>query len=358
MKKNKIFSKFNLKNYNDELEEILETKVFSFDVKNLLLSMLYKIENAYKDYKSVKYEVLSINDIIEYIIKTIRDKCFDIEFILPEEDKKVVIDQKKGKIICYPNETSLLSSVWYIGEENAPVVAGYPYEKEAIEYLLKIGSNISIAEVLRDFNGWSWDTLIGEIENLDYNILYQSLLLLDGKRLFNLNIECDEKNSILIQKDKKEYAEFFRVLANCTLNLYKKENKEISELNCLEEYNNAVNKILEENWIDTYIALHLLSEKIREKNIKLNISATKNGILENMAMFMIWILVDEEEKLEGGIGFSNTIPKKYIENMSAEEIESKYKDKVFIQVKAEDKTTVEQMLDELSNNWQENIMVD
>lgn len=140
--------------------------------------------------------------------------------------------------------------------------------------------------------------------------------------------------------------------------LCKKENKEISELNCLEEYNNAVNKILEENWIDTYIALHLLSEKIREKNIKLNISATKNGILENMAMFMIWILVDEEEKLEGGIGFSNTIPKKYIENMSAEEIESKYKDKVFIQVKAEDKTTVEQMLDELSNNWQENIMVD
>ncbi len=229
MKKNKIFSKFNLKNYNDELEEILETKVFSFDVKNLLLSMLYKIENAYKDYKSVKYEVLSINDIIEYIIKTIRDKCFDIEFILPEEDKKVVIDQKKGKIICYPNETSLLSSVWYIGEENAPVVVKYPYEKEAIEYLLKIGSNISIAEVLRDFNGWSWDTLIGEIENLDYNILYQSLLLLDGKRLFNLNIECDEKNSILIQKDKKEYAEFFRVLANCTLNLYKKENKEMEE---------------------------------------------------------------------------------------------------------------------------------
>lgn len=229
MKKNKIFSKFNLKNYNDELEEILETKVFSFDVKNLLLSMLYKIENAYKDYKSVKYEVLSINDIIEYIIKTIRDKCFDIEFILPEEDKKVIVDQKKGKIVCYPNETSLLSSVWYMGEENAPVVVKYPYEKEAIEFLLKIGSNISIAEILRDFNGWSWDTLIGEIENLDYNILYQSLLLLDGKRLFKLNIECDEKNSILIQKDKKEYAEFFRVLANCTLNLYKKENKEMKE---------------------------------------------------------------------------------------------------------------------------------
>ena len=58
MKTKKIFSKLNIKNYNDELEEILESKLFSFDVKNLLLSMLYKIENAYQDYMAVKIEVL------------------------------------------------------------------------------------------------------------------------------------------------------------------------------------------------------------------------------------------------------------------------------------------------------------
>ena len=54
LKENKIFSKFNLKNYNDELEEILETKVFSFDVKNLLLSIFIEILS------SKKYEFLSI----------------------------------------------------------------------------------------------------------------------------------------------------------------------------------------------------------------------------------------------------------------------------------------------------------
>ena len=46
MEKNKILSKLNIdiKDYNNELEKILENKLFSYDVKNLLLSMLYKIE--------------------------------------------------------------------------------------------------------------------------------------------------------------------------------------------------------------------------------------------------------------------------------------------------------------------------
>ena len=44
MKKKNILSKINLKDYNNEVEEILEKKNFSSNVKNLLLSMFYKIE--------------------------------------------------------------------------------------------------------------------------------------------------------------------------------------------------------------------------------------------------------------------------------------------------------------------------
>ena len=40
--KEEFFSKF--KDYNKELEKILETKDFSEDTKNLLLSMFYKLE--------------------------------------------------------------------------------------------------------------------------------------------------------------------------------------------------------------------------------------------------------------------------------------------------------------------------
>ena len=42
------------KNYNNELEEVLSKKPDNEDVKNLLLDILYKIENEYDDYKNVK----------------------------------------------------------------------------------------------------------------------------------------------------------------------------------------------------------------------------------------------------------------------------------------------------------------
>lgn len=228
MKAKKIFSKLNIKNYNDELEEILEGKLFSFDVKNLLLSMLYKIESAYKDYTVVKVEVLSLKEIIGYIIKTIQEKCFEIEFIKPNQKEQVRIDKDKGKILCYPNEKSLLSAIWCMGEEEAPMVIKYPYAKEAMQKMLLIGNNMSIVEILRDFNGWSWDIAVKEIEEVKYNVLYQSLLLLDGKRLLNLNIDSEEKNSILIQKNKKEFANFFDILLNATMNLYKTDNQNVA----------------------------------------------------------------------------------------------------------------------------------
>lgn len=229
MEAKKIFSKLNIKNYNNELEEILEGKLFPFDVKNLLLSMLYKIENAYKDYETVKVEVLPLKQLVEHIIKTIKERCFDIQFVTPDGKEPIKIDRDKGKIFCYPNEKALLSAIWYMGEEEAPMVLKYSYSKEAMEQMILIGSNISITEILRDFNGWSWDIATREIEDLNYNILYQSLLLLDGKRLLTMNIEAEEKNSILIQRYKKEFESFFTTLVNSTMCLYKKENREWAE---------------------------------------------------------------------------------------------------------------------------------
>ena len=51
MTKKEFFSK--LKNYNNELEQVLEKKEFSSDIKNLLLGMFYKIEVSYKDYQNL-----------------------------------------------------------------------------------------------------------------------------------------------------------------------------------------------------------------------------------------------------------------------------------------------------------------
>ena len=56
-KKKQILEKFNLKDYTNRLEKILEKKKFSLDTKNLLLSMLYKIQNGYNDYRSEERRV-------------------------------------------------------------------------------------------------------------------------------------------------------------------------------------------------------------------------------------------------------------------------------------------------------------
>ena len=75
MKAEKIISKLNIKDYNNALEEILLTKDFSEGVKNLLLSMLYKLENSYDDYKKTKVVVKQKKKILEEIIYIIENEC-------------------------------------------------------------------------------------------------------------------------------------------------------------------------------------------------------------------------------------------------------------------------------------------
>ena len=77
----KIFSKVN--EYNAMLEKILEKKYFSSNVKNLLLSMIYKIENSYPDYITVKRMNISKEEFILETIQTIKDYANNIEITEP-----------------------------------------------------------------------------------------------------------------------------------------------------------------------------------------------------------------------------------------------------------------------------------
>jgi len=227
MEVNKIFSKLNMKNYNNELEGILEEKLFSLDVKNLLLSMLYKIENGYKDYEVVKKEVLPQGEFISYIIKIIKEKCFDIEFISQEKGAIPNVNKNTGKILCYPNEKSLLSSIWYMGEKRFSIPVKYAYMEEEIKKVILIGNNMNQVEVIRDFNGWSWDIVIKEIENIQYNILYQSLLLLEGEELLYASMEVKENNDSLAQKRQKEFSDFLEMFSCVVMNINMEENKDM-----------------------------------------------------------------------------------------------------------------------------------
>ena len=99
MSKEDIFSKISLKDYNNELEKVLEEKDFSEVVKNLLLSMLYKIENAYEDYETVKVNTASKKYFIKKIIKIINEKCNKIELIKPLTEESKELEENNANYI-------------------------------------------------------------------------------------------------------------------------------------------------------------------------------------------------------------------------------------------------------------------
>ena len=223
MKKIKILSKFNIdmKDYNNELEKILENKLFSYDVKNLLLSMLYKIENAYKDYETVKRQVPTKKEYIENILRIIKEKCLKIFIVktgtteaeeLEKNNLLFKIDKKNGEIICFQNELIILTAILELDSSLKNVNSKYEYLEEPLSKLIEYGNIESNVEVIRDFNGWSWDIVTKEIKNIEFNFIYQTLLLIDGIK--NIN--------------NKKYATILDIATKMTVNKYI-ENKEYSE---------------------------------------------------------------------------------------------------------------------------------
>ena len=184
-----LLSKLNIKDYTKHLEKILEKKKFSLDTKNLLLSMLYKIENGYSDYAKAKVEVPTKAEFIENILQIIQTDCKEIivanfnseaSRVLEEKQVQYIIDEKQKKIICYGNDLLLLNCILGMSEKEISI----PPEKQdlqpAICYFLNLGNKMNQVEVIRDFNGWSWDTAVKEIQSVEVNLIFQTLLYLEG----------------------------------------------------------------------------------------------------------------------------------------------------------------------------------
>jgi len=215
MRKEKIFSKFNTRTFNNELEEVLANKTFSENVKNNILNMVYKIEEAYNDYELTKVEVQNEKSFLEQILISISDYCNMIEISNSNEmkEKKFIIDYEKGYIKVLANNTWLLYAILEILNNNKKK----SYQKEIdmtqnkpIYDFLKLGYNINNVEVIRDFNGWSWINSVDEISNLKANLVYQNLQLLLGNSdienfIKNIIIQNKDLNSVLQKKLEKRY---------------------------------------------------------------------------------------------------------------------------------------------------------
>lgn len=214
MPKKEWFHKYT--NYNEQLEAILEEKDFSTDVKSLLLSMLYKMETTYNDYAKVTGATENKKETIEEIIEIIKQSN-EIELVEPNSDEIKKIqkkqqdyssDKKEGKIICLPNEKILLNALYDLKDEkNIYLNEEYGIVRNSLPYILQKGKNVSKAEIIRDFDGWTWNTDFTAINNMDCNLIYKNLKLLLGVEFIKewMNLDESYKSIEVLQKELEEY---------------------------------------------------------------------------------------------------------------------------------------------------------
>ena len=208
-------SKLLQRDYSEELEEICESKRFEKEAQNLLLSMFYKVDGAYNDYKTVKREVPSKEEFLEIIIDIVKKYCKEIEIARPnsELEKELEISKckiveeepdnkynKEQRVIFFPNEKVILYSIIKAGLEK--INAKLDIKDKAMLWSIQIGRCISASEVIRDFNGFSWSQIINEIESIDCNVIYTDLIYLLGEKYVNnLKSSNIEKINNLLNED-------------------------------------------------------------------------------------------------------------------------------------------------------------
>ena len=216
-------NKFLTKDFKEELASVAETKGFSQTAENLLLSMVYKIEDGYENYSKVKREVPQQAEFIENLVKNVKRNCDSIEIAEPKSELEKELKKnkcrimterdiitKRKKVISYPNEANLLYGITKMSLN--PISNNMPVEEQAIMTAVNIGKCISTSELIRDFNGWTWSISENEIESTECNIIYIFLSILLGyKYLDNCDVKRIQNNisTQLFLEIKKVATQFF-----------------------------------------------------------------------------------------------------------------------------------------------------
>ena len=185
--------------YNLILEKILDSKCFSSNSKSLLLSMIYKLEEFYKDYQTVKNLDTTKYEFLNLILETIKKYCDNIKLVEPDDAdvlKKnnvlALTNEKERSILCYPTENALLYAISDIMPKYFYVSNSFEY-KNSFQRTLVNGYNDNILEILSDFNGWSWDVNIKQKRNFQDALIYQNMVIIFGN---NFMEEWREKDTV------------------------------------------------------------------------------------------------------------------------------------------------------------------
>ena len=261
MSREEIFSKLNIKDYNNELEKILEKKSFSEGTKNILLNILYKMETAYEDYNKVKVHTNTKKEMLQEMLSIIEKDCEEIELVKPklnEETKlgkeKYIIEEKK--IISYPNEKNVCYALYNLNSNKINIDSKYNFLKRPLEKLINSGRVNDTEEIVRDFDGWSWNVLKNEIEDYVYNIVFQNIKILVGNDFLQEQIIKSKQIDFIEELN-------LRLKINYGEELAQKIIKGIYKISILKEISNDNRKLKEFKKLNTIMKRNL--EKISNK---------------------------------------------------------------------------------------------
>lgn len=350
-----IFSK--LKDYNSELEIVLDRKYFSSNIKNLLLSMIYKIENAYDDYKMVKRVVRSKDDFLTEIVDTISKDCDNVKVVEPESKNAEILEkykalaltnEKERSLLAYPTEISLLYGISDIKPKYFYVKNELIFKK-LIQDMLVEGYNTNNLEILINFNGWSWDTKSKSNGKYINNLIYQNFLFICGEAFLkewrntssskidyfaeieNRISALDKNNKFMTYMCKVLYAKASKKEKEIIAEKLKEKSRELSKISDREKFleNMRKKKLNLSKLLQKYDMIlndkNLLIKEFKKRNSKLEddkkISSLK--ILENM-------LVREKEKalVDFKEASDLSLPVNYLKyKAKLEEYDSIYKNK-------------------------------
>ena len=182
-----IFSKFI--DYNEQLEQVLEKKYFSSNIKNILLSMIYKLERSYPDYTQVKRHVRKKEDFLAELVKSVEKYCEHIKTVEPDSQEAEILrkynvlaltNERERSILAYPTEISLLYALSDIMPKYFVMERNFIF-KRLFQVMLVEGFNHNNVSMLQDFNGWTWDNAPKQNTPFISNLIYQNLLCIFGE---------------------------------------------------------------------------------------------------------------------------------------------------------------------------------
>lgn len=292
MPKEKIFSKLKDKDYNNLLEQILEKKDFSSTGKNLILSILYKMETNYNDYKMVKRDVSDKEEVLNGFINIVNEYCKSLIIIKPESNRSNILNNinvnyvanvEKKELEVFQNEKFIMEGLYSLYNNPNLLNKKYGILKDAITEILINGNSSNHVELLRDFNGFAWYISSNEFEDIYSNLVFQNIRIIAGNELIEewVKNKDDKKDYLLELKQElnrryeKDFAEkLFKQIIVTILKIY------------IERYPKRVNE-LEEN----------SEEKISKNNIE-EITKKKKELLKRVEYLDRCINDSEELKKE------------------------------------------------------------